>query len=53
MLGALLAPLTKLFKIKLALDLFLVFNRVIVDPLAALTLQAYKMFLGHNNVFIR
>jgi len=51
-LRALLAPLAKLFEIKLALHLFLVFDRVIVDALAVLTLEADEMFLAHIVVVI-
>ncbi len=53
MLCALLAPFTKFLKIKLPLDLFLVFDRVIVDPFTVFTFEANEMFLGHTYVIIR
>ncbi len=47
MLRALLAPLAKLLVVELALHLLFVFDSIVVDPFARLTLHADEMFLAH------
>jgi hypothetical protein len=44
-LGAFLAPLAKLLEVELALHLFLVFDRIVVNALAVLALKTDEMFL--------